>query len=278
MEYDFQRADLMKRLPAWILDTILLVVLITGFAALWSLAFSLDATTAEYRAIVAQYNEEFEQQAIKEYEETYGTKWPDYYTDEEAWNQLSEEDRLKAQEIAEQISKNVEDQTLKAMQENAEAQELLIQMISKGLSIISLSVLGAYVILEFIVPLLLKNGQTLGKKCFGIALMRKDGVKVTAFMMFARSVLGKCTVETMLPICLIGAAFMFGGTLWLIAAIALVLATVILTVVTKNKTAIHDLMACTVAVDMGSQMIFDSVEEMEAHNAQIRESVASWEA
>lgn len=268
MEYNIQKADLMRRLPAWLLDTILLIVLITGFAALWSLAFDISAPNAEYKQIQSQY----EQQYKAEYEAANG-EIPSFETEEE-WNNLTEDEQNKVNEAAQAISAKVEE----ALSKNERIPVLVAEIFSSFLTTISLSVLCAYTILEFIVPLLLKNGQTLGKKCFGIALMRKDGIKVTTFMVFARSILGKCTVETMLPICLIGAAMLFGASLWLVVAVALMAATVILTIATKQRTAIHDLMACTVAVDMGSQMIFDSVEEMEAHNAEIRENVASWEA
>ena len=52
-------------------------------------------------------------------------------------------------------------------------------------------------------------------------------------------------------------------------ALVFLLAQIIVPIVTRNKTALHDLLACTVAVDMSSQMIFDSVEEMEAYEAEI---------
>jgi len=122
--------------------------------------------------------------------------------------------------------------------------------------------LGALFILEFLIPLWLKNGQTLGKKVFGVGLMRKDGIKVTTFMMFARTILGKYTIETMIPIFLLLASF-FGilGLGGLVLCAAALLIPVLVALCTRNKTAIHDLMACTIAVDLASQMIFDTPEE-----------------
>jgi uncharacterized RDD family membrane protein YckC len=151
------------------------------------------------------------------------------------------------------------------------------KLISNGLSIESLSVLVAYTILEFAVPLLLKNGQTIGKKCFGVALMRKDGLKVTPFMMFARTILGKYTVETMIPILLLGSGVAFMGFPVTIAGLVIALVPAVVCLATRNKTAIHDLMACTVAVDLSSQMIFNTVEEMEAYHEDISVNTTSWD-
>jgi hypothetical protein len=39
----------------------------------------------------------------------------------------------------------------------------------------------ACALLEFLVPYLLKNGQTVGKKMFSLGVMRVDGVKISTF-------------------------------------------------------------------------------------------------
>jgi hypothetical protein len=63
--------------------------------------------------------------------------------------------------------------------------------------IITFSILVAFLVLEFLIPLLLGNGQTVGKKIFGVAVMREDGVKLSPILLFARAVLGKYTVDEM---------------------------------------------------------------------------------
>lgn len=280
MQYDFQRASLMKRLPAWILDAILLVVLGTGLAFLFLLIFDVQTPFDEYMTIGKQY----EQQYKAEYEAEHG-KLPMYTNDEWAamtpeeqesaqreWEKLPEDQKLAAENAMNEIGKKVND----ALKQNETASKAWTTAISNFLAVLSLSVVGSYAVLEFAVPLLLKNGQTIGKKCFGVALMRKDGIKVTPFMMFARTLLGKCTVETMVPLLLILMGLAYMGLPATIVGLAVVLATAVLTVVTKNKTAIHDLMACTVAVDLNSQMIFNTVEEMQAHNAEIQAATAAW--
>ena len=274
MKYDFQRADMMKRVPAWMLDIILLLVLTTGIAYLCSLVIDVETPRQEYDALSVQY----QVQCKADYEAKNG-KLP-VYTDQELsqmtaeqkaeveqkWSELTESEKLEAQNAMTGILEEAD----KKLQQDEKAAEVMAVLVSNWLTIISLSVLGAYTILEFVIPVLLKNGQTIGKKCFGIALMRKDGIKVTPLMMFARTVLGKCTVETMLPLLML----LLGGWPLVITGVGILLAPAVVALFTKNKTAIHDLMACTVAVDLSSQMIFDTVEEMEAHNAEIEASAA----
>ena len=243
MIYDMQRANLLKRLSAWVLDGIMLVTVITGFIAGLSYVVDVDTYSNNLDAIYVRY------------EETYGI---DFDKTEEDFAKMSEEELAVYEKAAEELSKD------------EEAQKAYEAIMSMTLLIISLGVLGAFVVLEFLIPLWLKNGQTLGKRVFGIALMRQDGIKVTPFMVFARAILGKYTVETMIPIMFLVAAF-FGlmGLEALILCAVCLLAQVIVLLATRNKTGIHDLMACTVAVDLSSQMIFDTVEEMEAYHDEL---------
>lgn len=246
MKYDFQRASFVKRLLAWILDIILLVTLATGLVTVWSMVFDVTPHIDELSVI------------IETYEEKYGGQLS--YTAEE-YEKMTDEEKAAAEELSRKIDE--------ALSQDEQAMKLLQTMATYIFAMVTLSITIAYLLLEFVIPLLLKNGQTLGKKCFGVALMRKDGIKVTPFMMFVRTVLGKCTVETMIPVFLVGILLLMPTGIELILLAAILLAQIIVPIATRDKTAIHDLMACTVAVDLASQMIFDSVEEMEAYHADI---------
>ena len=136
-------------------------------------------------------------------------------------------------------------------------------VVNLTLIIASFSILAGYLVLEFIVPLWLGNGQTLGKKIFGIALMRQDGVKITPLMLFARTILGKYTLETMIPVLIvIMLLFQMIGLIGTLIIGLILLLQVILLIATRTNSALHDLLACTVAVDMASQMMFDSPEAL----------------
>ncbi len=245
MIYDKQTAGMLRRIPAWLLDIILLITLATGLIAGMSYVLDMDSQVDKMDAI------------YKRYEKEYGVSFT--ITGEE-YEKLSEADKAKYEQANAALAEDTEAQT---------AYELLMNL---TLITLSVGILGAFLILEFAVPLLLKNGQTLGKKAFGIALMRKDGIKVTPFMMFARSILGKYTVETMMPVLLIvGMFFNGGGGFSVILLAAFLLAQIIVPLVTRDKTGLHDLMACTVAVELSSQMIFDTVEDQEAYYKHLHE-------
>lgn len=236
MIFDIQKASISKRFFAWLLDVILLAVLAVGIGAGIG---SISGYDGHVDTLYAAYDK---------YEAQFGIE---FNITQEQYQAFSETERAQY------------DAAYQALTEDEEAMKAYNMVTSLMMLIVSLGILGGYLILEFAVPMWLKNGQTIGKKIFGIALMRVDGVKITPFMMFVRTLLGKYTIETMVPV-LIVVMLMFNmisivGTL-IIGLI--LLAQVILLFANKNRCVIHDLMACTVAVDLSSQMIFDSPEAM----------------
>ena len=245
MNYDIQRASMLKRIPAWMLDIILLITLATGLIAGLARVLDMDTHMNALDAIYVRYEEEFN---------------VDFAKTEGDFAVMPEEELARYEAAAEALSKDTEAQ---------KAYEIVLNL---TLIMLSGGILGAFVILEFLIPLWLKNGQTLGKKIFGVALMRKDGVKVTPFMMFARTILGKYTVETMIPLLLL-VALIFGimGLEGLIGFALILIAQVAVILATRDKAGIHDLLACTVAVDLSSQMIFDSPEEQLEYHKQLHE-------
>ncbi len=236
MIFDIQKASISKRFFAWLLDVIFLAVLAVGIGAGIGNVLGYDGYVDTVYA------------AYDKYEEQYGIEF----------NVTQEEYQAFTQEELERY-----DAAYQALIHDEKAMKAYNMMTSLMMLIVSLGCLGAYLILEFAVPLWMKNGQTVGKKVFGIALMRVDGVKVTPFMMFVRTLLGKYTVETMVPI-LIVVMLMFNmiSTIGTLIIGLILLAQVILLFANKNHCVIHDLMACTVAVDLTSQMIFESPEAM----------------
>ena len=142
----------------------------------------------------------------------------------------------------------------------------------KNLSLViaSIGILLAMLLWEFVIPLWIGNGQTLGKKIFGLCLMRSDGVKVNNLQLFARTILGKFAVETMIPVYIailifLGSAGMGGTLMILVLAVAQALCLAL----THTNSAIHDLLAGTVVVDMASQMIFRTTEDLIAYKKRI---------
>ena len=162
------------------------------------------------------------------------------------------------------------EQAMEAFYADEEAARQLSLVISQTMLIITLSLLLAMAAVEFMVPLLLKNGQTLGKKVFGLALMRVDGVQITPVQLFVRSVLGKYAMETMVTVfVLILIAFGALGIVGYMVIFGILLLQAICMIVSRTNSMVHDLMAATVVVDFASQRIFRSSEELMEYQKEI---------
>lgn len=233
---DFQKAGMWKRISAALLDLVLLVTVVIGVALLLS-------TVLNY----AQYVERMDA-LYDEYEAEYGLSFD--ITAEE-YQAMSPEEKIPYDEAYDAFANDEE--------------ALLVQgkLFTYALMIVSFSILAGYLLLEFLVPLLFGNGQTLGKKVFGIGVMRIDSVKISPLLLFARSVLGKCTVETMVPaLLLVMIIFNLMGAIAVFVIIGLAVLQIVLVAATKGRTPIHDVLAQTVTVDFASQRIFDSPEAL----------------
>lgn len=236
---ELQKVGLWKRISAALFDFILLAVLSVGVALLLSLAFGYDGYSNELEAVSERYEAE------------YGV---DFDVAQEEYEAMTPEQRAQF------------DSAYEAFATDKEANRLYAMTIQLTLLILIFGVLGAYLVLELLVPLLFGNGQTLGKKIFGIGVMRIDGVKISGVLLFARAILGKYTVETMLPV-LIGVMIGFGmmgigGTVIIVALLAVEAA---LLIFTREHAFLHDKLAQTAVVDMATQRIFDSPEALLAY-------------
>ena len=231
MVTDLQKAGLWKRISAGLFDLILLVMLVVGVATLLSWAFRYD------------YYQQAYEEACHRYETQYGVEF-------QAYEGLSAEERAAY------------DEAYAALIADDEAVYLYNMVMNLTLLVITFSILLGVLLLEFAVPLLFKNGQTLGKKIFGVALMRADGVKVNTFQMLVRTLLGKFTVEIMLPVyILIMLSFNSVGLIGIAILGGILVGELLSFALSRTGSLIHDTIAATVAVDMASQQIFESPEE-----------------
>lgn len=243
MTYDVQKASMWKRISAWLLDIILLAVLTVGVSALISYVTGYDGYNKE---LLAGY---------ERYETEYGVEFD---LNQQQWEAMSQAEQDRHTEAYEALLKD---------DEVMHAYNMVVNLM---LVIVSVSFLVAYILLELAVPLILKNGQTVGKKVFSLALMRSDGVRVTAFMLFVRIVLGKYAIETMIPVLVVlMASIGIIGVVGSAIVSTLVLVQLVMLIVTRNNTAIHDFLSHTVVVDLSSQMIFDTPEDLIAYKQRI---------
>ena len=206
------------------------------FAALFSWMLNFDGTLESYNEIKTGI------------EESYGITFHIRQSDYQAFS-----DAEKARY----------DEAYEALNSNQEAVRLYARLNILALLIISIPVLISYLILDFMIPMLLKHGRTLGKRIFGLCLIRPNCVKLTGPVLFIRTVIGKCMIETLIPV-LIVIMFIFGkGNIFLLALLVLIpIVNLILFFATKNHTVLHDLLAVTVAADYDSQRIFDTEDDL----------------
>lgn len=241
--YELQKANILKRVTAFILDFILMTIAITGFA------FLLSAITG-YQTHADKFDERYSY-----YEETYSV---DFDMAKEDFDKLPKDE----QERIEGVHKLFEDDV-----EVIYAYNMMFNLI---LIISTFSILLSYLLLEFLVPMIFKNGQTIGKKIFAIGVIHVNGVKIDGVALFSRTVLGKYTIETMIPI-IIFTTMVFGGAglVGLLVLGLILLLEIFVFFKEKKNTPIHDVLGHTVAVDMTTQIIFNSVEELNAYKAKL---------
>ena len=249
MGIELQRANMWKRISAWLLDIILLGILAVGAGLLLSVVLGYNSHNDALDAGYAKY------------EAAYGITFEITMED---YNSMTDAERSNY------------DTAYQAMIADPEVVRNYNMVLNLTLVITTLGILLAYLLLEFAVPLLFGNGQTLGKKVFGIGLIRNDGVQMNTMQLFVRTVLGKFTIETMIPVYVIIMLFFnivgLPGTLLLAA---LLLTQLIMLAVTRNRTPIHDMLSGTVAVDISSQRIFRTTEELISYTKRVHAEKAA---
>ena len=243
MRFEIQKADFWKRISAYLFDLIMIGIVIVGVATAMSAILKYD----KYLDIVEQVE--------NEYVEKFGIN-PNLSNDE--YNALSDEEKAVYQACEAERQKD---------------ERLVIGyniIINFALAIASVSILLGFVIMELIVPIFFKNGQTLGKKAFGLGVVHSNGVRMRGQAHFVRSIIGKCIIEAMVPTYLV--LMIIFGNLGIVGTVVLVLLLglqIFTLATTRNRSSIHDLISDTVVVDLASQTVFESVEELMDYKTRI---------
>lgn len=239
MKFTLQKANLWKRISAFSFDLILAVslalALMIGFSAVFCKKH-FDRIE-EYRA---------------NYEMQYGI---DFDITQEEYDAKTEEEKATYDAILQEANE--------AYKSDKAVQKVYSELIYLTFANIAICLFVSDMVIYFVIPLLFKNGQTLGKKCFGIAVMRTNGVKLSAPVLFVRSILGLYTIETMVPILFL--TMILVGLLGIVGFITLGLLAILeigVMIYTKTNSSIHDLLSDSVVVDMSTQKIFASNDEL----------------
>ena len=228
MKIDIQLAPVSKRMFAFLLDLILASILVTGFYLVLSSALDIDSYGEKYNERKAAY------------ETVYGV---DFENDD----YQSMDETAKANYKA----------AVDAMNADEEANKAIKTSYALTFGILGGGIVLAMLLLEFVVPLLLKDGRTLGKRLFGLGVMRRSSLRISAPVLFVRGVIGKGLFELVLPVMLIvtagaGVTGIFG----LILLGIMVIAEIVVVAKSGTNAFLHDLLSDSVVIDWDSQQIF----------------------
>ena len=236
MEFGLQKASGSKRIAAFLFDAILLSILAVGIGYLFSLVSGYQNHTRAF------------DEAMLRYEQSYGVQ---FRITEEVYQAMSG------------AEKEQYDKAYAAFTSDQEAMEHYRKMMNLMLLMVTFSLLAAFLILEFGLPLKLGHGRTLGKKIFGLAVMDVESVRIRPVSLFTRTVLGKFAVETMVPAYVITMLFFgFVGLLGTVLLLGLLIIQIAFYFTSRTHALLHDKIASTVVVDYASQMIFETREDM----------------
>lgn len=135
---------------------------------------------------------------------------------------------------------------------------MMQELFNLQIQIFVVALLFVLILLHLLVPLLFKNGQTLGKKLFSIGLATKEGYRIKYWQHLIRFVV--FAIET-----LFGFYTVFVGYLIPYTFI----------VFSKNNRAPHDYAASTMIVDMKTSLIFSNKEEADAYDQKIEATTSA---
>ncbi len=256
--YELQKASLLKRFSAFLLDFILMTIAVTGFA------WFISAVTGFYSHVTVLETKKIE------YENSIGLSGAnsanlevvDFSILKEDYDKLTEEERAKI------------DSAYTAYHKDEAVVYAKNMIFNLALIMATLSLLLSYLLLEFAIPMMFKNGQTVGKKIFSVGVIHLNGVRISGIAVFTRAILGKFAIETMVPILICLTMIAGGGGIVGIIVLGLILLLEAFVFFKDRKnTLLHDMLSMTVCVDLPSQMVFDTEDELIAYKKKLHEEV-----
>lgn len=243
MSFSLQKASFWKRISAYMIDTVLMIFLALAFSLVTHTIFKVDERIEKVDAFKTQYAQDYGVDL------ELAQKDPSTVTKEEKADY--DENYKKFEEMNKAIAKD------------KKAQEANADFLSSLLASFAISLFFSNLALNFGAPLLFKYGRTIGKRVFGLAVIRSNGVKISSPVLFVRAVVGLYAMETMFPIIIL--MMIWFGMLGIIGTIILVgfgILQIVCLIRSQVNQSIHDLLTDSVVVDMASQTIYETNEEL----------------
>lgn len=119
------------------------------------------------------------------------------------------------------------------------------QIMISALSLIVPTLIGVSLIFDLIIPLLMPNGETIGKKIMHLGLVSKDGYELKKYFLIPRF-LSYIFIEYILGIITFGGTFLISYTMFLFV---------------KKRRCIHDFLSNSVVIDKTTSIIFKDAQE-----------------
>lgn len=229
-------ASISKRFGAGMFDLIVLIIIATG------LVFVCNSVLG-YDRLFAQYEND-----IERIEKEYGISLD--ITGSEYEN-LSEQQMRRY------------DEAYDALINETSITENYQKLIRTIVLSITIALFLAYTVTDVVLPIVFKEGRTLGKKLFGVCLISYNQVRVSNYQVVCRALLGKFAVETMV-LAYSAVLLMFNrfGIVQLVLIAALFIAQVVFFFFGGNRKLLHDVLAQTVVADYATQKIFESYDSL----------------
>lgn len=240
-----KKPPMVKRFAALVIDVIMVIVLASGIAFLVSKIYNYDK----------YYN------AVYEAQISYGVYVP---SDEgtityngKTYIICTEDKSLTSEEANARIKALTSDPTFKDNYYKMNLGPIIITSIGLATSLL---------ILEYILPLCLKHGRTLGKFLFNIGYVNEDDIDVTPKNMTIKFLFGKLIVNALIPYT--GVLLIIYQTGLVVIGLAFVLGVPIINLImllaSKDNRLLSDYIGKMKPCDNNCQMYFKTVEELNA--------------
>lgn len=239
-----------KRLAAWFIDLILIIVVATGVALLTSVAYGYD-----------NYNQICYQKEIQ-----YGI----YVEDPEGKIEIDNKNYTICYEV-DGIDEKEAAKRYEELYKDLEYREAYTKRSSGQVIIITTAIVVSLTIFEFVIPLILKHGRTIGMKFFDIGYVTDEGVDINFKTVFVRFLFGKLIVGALIPYSGIMLAFLmptYYTVVGFVAIFGVIGLNIFLFFMTPEKRGIHDYIAKCVPCDNSCQIYFKTVEELNRAKAE----------
>lgn len=227
------KANMINRVAAFFLDFVLFVILVTG-------SLFITAKIANFDSHNDILHEQYREIGYEKFnEET--NEWYYISEDDENFNIVIE--KYKKNEIIQKEESYINSFVLNAP---------------------LLCIFIAMFIVEILLPLIFKNGQTLGMKCLKVAFISNNQIAVKPLQVFIRGLFGKIVLMGLIPF--MGLFFAFfnpnGGLSGTLIIVLIYGIHFVMLFASKNKSSLSDMIGQMYAVDYNQTIFYKNIEEL----------------